>query len=196
MKQRRPATLETIARQIESLQRNIQALDRSMQTLADRIVPFDDPRPVVIRTRAWSPVPVQTTASIEALAEMIRDADAHVQAIEADFRAVRVSRRDHVRPGISIGRQGQPNRSHAAFRSRRGECGEGRRRSRRPRRGAIQRPFAALGLPHERRAPRRLDLQNDGREPSPQHGYAARLRSGCRPLSRPRRRRAPVRRAP
>jgi hypothetical protein len=58
-----------------------------MQSLADRIVPFDDPRPVV--SEGWSPVQ-STAADVGALSEMIREVDARLAAIEADFRAVRV----------------------------------------------------------------------------------------------------------
>lgn len=91
-----PATRETIARQLESLRRHVEALDISMRRLADRLVPVEDEERTLTPIRLREPAhrPTALASPEETLAGMLREIDAHVEAIERDFRSVRVKIED------------------------------------------------------------------------------------------------------
>jgi prefoldin subunit 5 len=90
----RTASLDTIARQLEGLQRHIDSLDQSMQRLAGRLVPYDDEanrlkpihRPWVSRIVGLED---EHSPSLETVFEFVREADAHIEAMERDFAYVR-----------------------------------------------------------------------------------------------------------
>jgi hypothetical protein len=100
-----PATLDTVAQQLESLQRHIDSLDASMQRLFARLVPADSDwnqfRGQI--DRKWegpyaNPETRNPPLSVERLIQMIREADAHIEGIERDFATVR-ARVDSVEHG-------------------------------------------------------------------------------------------------
>jgi prefoldin subunit 5 len=85
------ASLESVARQLDGLCRHIDSLDQSMQRLAGRLVPYSDEaerlQPI---SRPWQFRGLtQQVPSFETVFQILREADAHVEAMERDFRSVR-----------------------------------------------------------------------------------------------------------
>src|SRR5215510_13428203 len=95
MKDRPPATLDGISRRLDSLSRHIESLDKSVQEFRNRIIPFDEDA-VVFRgvRREWTWAKADDPPSIEMVLHKIREADAHIEAIERDFASVRTKIED------------------------------------------------------------------------------------------------------
>jgi len=74
----------------------IDSLDKSMQKLAGRLVPYDDEdKRVRAIFRPWECAGLNDRiASIETILKIVREADAHVEAIERDFAYVRTKIED------------------------------------------------------------------------------------------------------
>lgn len=89
-RQRPPATWHTISPKLDSICRSIDLLDKGMRMLANRLIPFDDRDDFWgFVYRKWQFREESDPITLEATFEMVREIDAHLDAMDRDFNYVR-----------------------------------------------------------------------------------------------------------